>query len=202
MAFDVTHYRRQLQDLLPTGAAWSRGRDAMLTKLLTGLAAIFARIDGRADDLAAEAIPLSPVELLPEWERDTGLPDPCSGAYATTVEERQQAVRAKLTARGGQSKAYFIALAERLGYQIEIVEYRPFRCGVSSVGGPDRLGPHEQRFVWKVRVLGPRVTPFRVGQSRVGVDPLLKVTRAQDLECLFRRLGPAHMTLKFAYEGA
>lgn len=198
----LDHYRQALQGLLPTGTAWPRDRDAVLTRLLSGLGGLFAFAHRRADNLAAEAVPIAPMELLPDWERETGLPDPCTAAIATTVEERQQAVRAKLTGRGGLSRSYFIGLAERLGYQIEIVEFRPFRCGLSSVGGPDTLAPESIRHLWRVRVVGPRVTPFRVGQSAAGIDPLLKITRAEDLECILRRLGPAHLTLIVAYDGA
>ena len=52
----------------------------------------------------------------------------------------------------------------------------------------------------RVRVIGARLTPFRTGSSRCG-DALLKISRADDLECKLMRLKPAHTRLIFSYQG-
>lgn len=193
-------YLSQLQSLLPPGAAWAREPDAVLTRLLAALAAEYGRVDSRAVGLVAEADPRSTRELLADWERVCGLPDSCSSGIATTLQERRATVVSRLTATGGQSIAYFEALIESLGYEAEIEEFRPFVCGLGHCG--DTLnGPDTVRHVWAVRILGPRVTRFECGVSQAG-DSLCKISRAEDLECLLRRLRPAQTILIFSYEGA
>jgi uncharacterized protein YmfQ (DUF2313 family) len=77
--------------------------------------------------------------LLPDWERNWGLPDPCY-TEPTTIHDRQLALVQRMTMQGGQSRQFFIDLATALGYSISISEYRPFmvgidRCGDSRVTG-------------------------------------------------------------------
>lgn len=200
MAMTAEAYLSQLQALLPTGLAWPRGTDAILTRLLASFAAELARIDARSEKLLSESLPSSAYELLSEWEGDVGLPDACSTELASTVEERRQNVVSRLTMRGGASRAWFIAYAAALGYTITIDEFRPFVSGLSRCG--DVLnGGHSVRHQWRVNVPGPRYTAFRTGISQCG-DSLGKLTRADDLECRFRRLKPAHTTLIVSYKGA
>lgn len=186
---------------MPRGdVAWPIEEDAQDTRLLAGLAVEFARIDARVETLITESDPRSAHELLPAWEHLLGLPDKCNKGLTTTIPERREAVVAKLTMMGGASKAFFIALAASLGYDIIIDEFRPFICGLSRCG--DRLnGPASVRHVWRVRVSGPRFTPFRSGISQCG-DRLGKITRADDLECKLFTIKPAHTHLIFNYEGA
>lgn len=126
--------------------------------------------------------------------------DECAVIVPLSLQERRAAIMAKLTAQGGASKAYFIALAASMGYVIEIDEFRPFITGMSRCG--DRLnGGHAVRYQWRVRVVGARFTAFRAGASQCG-DLLGKIARAQDLECKFKRLKPAHSRLTVSYEGA
>lgn len=192
-------YLKQLQALLPTGRAWPRWEKATITKFLRGLAQELARVDQRIHDLIDESDPRTTRELLAGWERVAGLPDTCSSGLATTLQERRAALEAKLTARGGQSKAYYIALAAKMGYSIEIDNFRPFVCGLSRCGEVLNGGP-KVRYQWRVRVLGPRYTAFRAGMSQCG-DRLGKITRAADLECKLQRLKPAHSRLIVSYQG-
>ncbi len=193
-------YTAQLQALLPPGSAWPREEGAVLTDALRAQADGLARVDDRAVDLVNEADPRGAFELLADWERVTSLPDSCSAGINTTLQERRAAVVARWTATGGQSIGYFGDLIAGLGYSAIIEQFRPFICGRSRCG--DRLnGPHGIRHTWRVRIHGPRITWFRCGASRCG-DRLGKITRAEDLECLLRRLAPAHTSLIISYEGA
>lgn len=193
-------YHHLLLALLPSGAAWPRESDTVLSRLLAGLADGLGRGHERGEHLLDEADPRTTVEMLGDWETVAGLPDACSGAGETT-QERQAALVARITARGGQSVAYFAALASLLGYGVTVDEYRPFIAGASRCGGDALNGPAAVRHEWRVRVAGPRVTEFRGGVSRCG-ERLGSIARAADLECLLRRLAPAHTHLIFAYEGA
>lgn len=191
-------YLATLQELLPAGDAWPRDDDATLTKVLGGIAPSLARAHNRALELVEEADPRTTREMIGDWERCCGLPDECTPANATTLQERRAAVVAKLTHRGGQDGAYFLGLAEGLGYAVTIEEFRPFVCGLGRCG--DRLnGGHEVRYNWRVRILEPRVTWFRTGAS-APPDRLGKIDYAEDLECILNRLKPAHTQLVCAYE--
>ncbi len=65
------------------------------------------------------------------------------------------------------------------------------------------IGPPEIRHVWRVRVSNSVLEWFRLGEGggEVGVDPHVWFGRAEELECVFRRLKPAHTSLVFNYEG-
>lgn len=197
---DAAAYLAQLQALLPPGKAWPRTATATLTKLLSAWAEELARVDSRAGNLLDECDPRTAFEMLPDWERICGLPDSCSAELATTLQERRAAVVAKLTAIGGNTKAYFVALATAMGYAVEIDVFRPFVTGLSRCGAPLN-GGHAVRYIWRVRVVGPRYTAFRTGASQCG-DLLGKIVRAEDLECKLKRLKPAHTNLIVSYEGA
>lgn len=181
MSMTAEQYLRQLQALLPTGAAWTREPAAELTKLLRGLAEELARIDQRAEQLLSEADPRTTTEMIDEWERSLGLPDPCTGPLAT-LQERRAAVTAKLTAIGQQSPAYFIALAATLGFSVTIdeqVDADPFK--------------------WRVNAPTETIRSFRAGQSTAG--EALRTWGNALLECAISRLSPAHTQVVFGYGG-
>jgi len=220
-------YGRAFASLLPRGAAWPRAIGSVLTRTLRGLAEHLGRFDGRADDLLRrEADPRFTAEMLTDWERVAGLPDPCFPA-TLTLAERRAALVARLTARGGQSKAYFLSLAKTLGYHTDVPnglqlpfqvpaqvhgslitqirEFSPFMCGVSRCGDPLwQVGHMTMRFYWEVIVPGARTTWFRCGGDggRCGQDPHVRIARAEDLECVFRRYKPAQTEIIFNYAGA
>jgi len=202
-------YARALAALLPRGPAWPRDPDTTLMRLMGGMAAIWADIDGRAGDLLErESDPRAPLELLPEWERAFGLPESCT-AEPLTIEARQQALVTKMVSIGGQSRAFFLGVAEGLGYDIRITEHAPFMAGMSRCGDTRdeygdwrwEVGPPEIRFWWTVRVTGMRVMWFRTGGGggQCGIDPMVRISLATDLECLLRRWKPAHTDLVFDY---
>ena len=192
-------YLREQQQLLPYGHAWTREEGSWLTRLLRGLARVWAHVHNRAAKLIEEADPYTTLELLPDWERNLGLPDECTKG-ADTLQERRMAVVEKLLDEGRQDIAFFYELAELLGYSITIIEYRPFITGLARCG--DRLnGGHTVRYYWTVTVHGPRVTLFRTGVS-MPPEHLGTIRRADDLECRFRIYAHAHTILIFNYETA
>lgn len=206
-ADDYTH---GLADLLPTGPAWPRDPADVLWTALGGLMGIFGYFDGRAADLLEiESDPRSTVELLPDWERNFGLPDDCAATEQLSIADRQTALVQKMTTIGGQSRAFFIEAAARIGYTITISEYSPFMVGVSQVGDTRdaqgdyrwQLGPVTIRFYWTVHVADARLTWFRCGGGggQCGVDPMLIIGLATDLECLLRRWKPGHTEIVFDY---
>lgn len=194
MGMSAAEYLSQLQALLPQGPAWPRDEDATLTQLLAALAEEFARVDLRAENLLDEADPRTTAEMLWDWERVAGLPDPCVIA-AQTTQERRAALVAKLTNIGGQSRQYFIDLAAALGYTITITEFHPFRVDESAAG--DALHGDDWAFAWRVNAPATTIREFRVSESTVG-DPL-RIWGNELLECALSRLKPAHTHALFGY---
>lgn len=127
-------YGDALAKLLPTGQAWPRERSSVLMRVVAGLCKVWGFVDGRAADLLErEADPRSTVELLSDWERNWGLPDPCF-AQPLTVADRQIMLVQKMTLLGAQSRAFFVDVMAQVGHEIQIREWSPFMAGVSRVG--------------------------------------------------------------------
>jgi uncharacterized protein YmfQ (DUF2313 family) len=202
-------YADALAALLPPGLAWPREPETVLMTALRGLAQVFGFFDSRAADLLErESDPRRTVELLPDWERNWGLPDPCI-AEPLTIADRQIALVTKMTLLGGQSRQFFVDASARIGYKIRITEYAPFMCGVSRCGDTRdqwgdwrwEIGPPEMRFYWTVHIDKARLSWFRASSGQAGVDPHLRIGIATDLECLLRRWKPGHSDIVFDYSG-
>lgn len=191
----VRAYADQLWALLPQGLAWRRAPETVLDRLLQGTAGELARVDKRAEDMLREADPRSTNELLVDWERICGLPDPCVGELRT-VGERRAAVVQRLTQQIGQSPAFFVALALALGYSVTIEEFHPFLVDRSRVGEPLTDGPWIH--TWKVHAPVHTIRDFVVETSRAG-EPL-RAWGNQLLECAMLRHRPAHTHVLFAYD--
>jgi uncharacterized protein YmfQ (DUF2313 family) len=167
------HVRRSGDDyavafsaLLPRGAAWPREPETVLMSLIAGMAQIWGDpVDKRAADLLEqESDPRTTVELLPDWERNWGLPDPCF-AEPLSVHDRQVALVQRMTIEGGQSRQFFVDVAAQLGYTITITEYRPFMTGIDKVGDNRVIGTGATMFdQFDYIILNPLGTPVQAGQ--------------------------------------
>lgn len=124
--FSVNDYVGALQALFPRGFAWPRDPDATLTATLHGLASAYYRTNAAAIDLLEVSFPATVDDLLPEWNESLGLPG-VFGYTGTDLPTQQAQVVAALTDSGGQSAAYFIALAAGLGLTITINGFRATR---------------------------------------------------------------------------
>ena len=152
-------YADAMQALLPLGQAWPRANESALMRVVRGLCRIWGDFEMRASTLLeVESDPRSTIELLPDWERNWGLPDPCY-TEPQSIAERQLALVMRMTMEGGQSRQFFIDVAAMIGYTITITEYRPFfiamdRCGDSRVYGV--VPPDPMRNEWNQPILNPR----------------------------------------------
>jgi uncharacterized protein YmfQ (DUF2313 family) len=211
----AVEYAAGFNNLLPTGPAWPREPDAVLQKVVSGLAGIWG---DPVENLAAllltrESDPRATITLLTDWERAWGLPDPCA-PVPTSITERHQALVAKMTLLGGQSRAFFIEDAAAIGYTITIDEYSPFMCGISSVGDTRflnaaigdsatryrwEIGSPDMRFYWTANVNSVRETYFHCAGGECGITPLLGFSLPIDLECMLMRWKPAHTDVIFNY---
>ncbi len=154
---------------------------------------VYQRQAARAAYLLQDAFPVTPIELLPEWEDTLGLPDPCAGP-SPSLQVRQQQVAARFVASGGQTTAYFISVAATLGYPITITEFAPFRVG-QTVGQP--LYGDAWAHAWQVNAPTFTITRFEVGRDTVG--EALASWGNTVLQCELNRLKPAQTTLLFNY---
>lgn len=192
--FAVADFQAALWNLMPRGRAWSRGTGSTQDAVVACLAPSYQRQCSAAINLLAAAFPATAVDMIPEWQLTLGLPDPCAGPAPTLVQQRKQIV-ARLTNSGGQSAAYFVALAAQLGYAVTVTNNAPFRCGQSRCG--QALGGQEWYFAWNIHTPQYTVNPFLAGQSTAG-DPLSSTGNAV-LQCELLAAAPAHTVLQFTY---
>ena len=210
---------------LPTGPVWPRDPDTTQRAAIEALMPTYQRSWSLACDLPAETFPASCVYLLPDWESSLGLPDPCAGPNPT-IAQRQAHVVARLTQSSGPSMPSLMAFAAALGggginlltgedgqvltaedgtslaaltggYQITITEFAPSRLGVFRLG--QRLQSAQWAHVWQITTPAVVVTPFRLGQGRLGER--FQTWGSSVLECEMQRIKPAHTILRFAYTG-
>lgn len=141
--------------LLAPGWALPRDPGSVLGRLLSAPAAELARVEGRAGALLDEADPRVAADLLPDWERAAGLPDPCLGPAPTIAQRRARLVQ-QLTQTRGQSRQFLARVATSLlgGGDLRIALLapglllaplrldRPHPAGaqVAVLGGPAQLG--------------------------------------------------------------
>lgn len=202
-------YATELAELLPFGIAWPRHRHSVLMRTVAGLAKIWAYVDGRASDLLErETDPRFTLDLIGEWERAFGLPDECLSP-TTNLQVRRVRLLQRMTLLGGQSRAFYIAVARQLGYEIKIREYAPFVTGISRCGAKLdetdhyrwQVGPPENRFYWTVAPSNTQLRRFRAGAGMCGIDPLLDIFAFDDLECTLDRIKPGHTAIIYDYSG-
>ena len=185
MTVNVTvdiHVRRSGDDygtafltLLPQGQAWPKHPGTTLDLACRGLAEYWGDVDSSAADLLERESdprytlppqpPAQPSGLLPDWERNWGLPDPCYTA-PQTIAERQLALIMRMTMQGAQSREFFIGVAARLGYTIAITEYRTFVVGIDGCGDCRVIGDGSDPMYnkWGQPILNPIGVPVADGE--------------------------------------
>jgi len=195
LALTPDDFRQGVGGLIPRGYAWNVSPDTVQGQTWSGIGAAVHELHARAGILSEqESDPARTVELLADWERAYGLPDHCSPLNAT-IQQRQAALVARIASQGGQSIAYYVAVAAALGYAITITEFRPFRVSRSRVG--DALLGVPWLHTWRVNAPTVTMRYFRVGHSTVG-EPL-RTWGNSELQCRLGQLAPAHTVLQFSY---
>lgn len=186
------NYRELLGLLLPPEAYDPNGKQLSAEQSAEGNA--LQKAQDAAVRVAKGIVPLTPNELLPDWERLLGL----TPAPGTPVQARLTQVKAKINETGGLSIPYFINLAKSLGYTITIDEPQPFRVGINGMG--DALYTRDTIWIWRVNVWNTQnpVYHFRTGLSAMGER--LMAFGQSSLEATFQDLKPAHTFCHFVYK--
>lgn len=191
MPHSVSDYRDALLALLPRGDAWPTDPESELGKLMHGIAEEFARLDQRAQDLLTESHPSQTFELFSEWENEYGLPDSCT--VDPSFQQRLAALIQKYQMQGGQSREFFLSVAEALGYDISITEQSERVFGADF--GTD-YASSDLNWVLQINALLINY------QERSFGAPFGDTYRAwgnSGLECAFNRLVHAHRYVVYSY---
>ncbi len=177
VTYSADDYLAAMMSLGHRGRAWPIEPGTVRAAVMTGLAQSYVRSGARAVNLIVDASPATTNELLPEWEKSLGLPDPCTPLNPSTAQ-RKAAVLAKFIAFGGQSADYYIAVAAALGYTITITELpTPYH--------------------WRINAPTLTVSYFELNSGVCG-DYFWTAGNAE-FECRIRQIMPAHTVLTFSY---
>lgn len=180
--------------LQPSGPAWPREGDNMGARIHPPTAAAMATWHARINEMVDEADARTTSELLTDWERVVGLPDPCLTA-PTSTDERRRRVAARLVYQGGQSATFFIGLLGRLGYSASTVTtFAPMKCGSKCNAALNQGG---WRNGWRVGVQAAANKKAMKVSGRCN-DPLAS-WGDPGLACLLARYKPAHTVLLISY---
>ena len=186
-------FQQAMLRLLPSGRVWRRDPDSNLSAVILALAPTYTSSTAAAAQVLIDASPATTQNLLVEWENSLGLPDPCT-ATNPSIEQRQAAVRAKWGARGALTPAYFIALADALGFAITITEFSPFAVDMNC--DAPLLEP-EWAFTWQVNA--PQIVTFYFSVEDSSVDDPLETYDAGELVCRITRDAPAGTLVLFVF---
>jgi len=166
---------------LPRGALWRFDETARFSAFLLATGEELARLQGRLLDLLETETDWAITdELLADWERVAGLPDPCNDNPPTDAATRRQLLKAKITATGGQSPSYFKNLADAITGE---------DCTITEFGDP---------WVWDVEVPNNDVDSFQAGDP--AGTPLAQYSpEVTDLLCQFDTMKPAHTRITYTF---
>jgi uncharacterized protein YmfQ (DUF2313 family) len=177
-------YARQMKQLLPWGSIWPFSPSSWLSTLLVGFGDELARIDARAEDVVNEWDPSTAVQMLEDWERVLGLPEP-GQKLSPITGERQIAATLKYLSRGGATPVYFEALAARLGFVATVTETatHTWTMIVDLASSP--------------AAYTLRTAQFRSGSARSG--DRVSNRSVDELERVIKKAKPAHTVALFVY---
>ena len=177
----------QICKLLPSGQAWIKAPSTNLYRTV----ALFAGALQRAIDFCAYAqrdtFPTTCVDSLSAWQSSCNLPDPLCPPL-TTQQQFQQMV-SRVENLGGQSPAYFVQVAAKIGYTITIQECAQARAGLSRAGQAQSWYVGGD-FVWIVNVANAALYQFRAGLNRAG-QPLDTASDTRWLQYELDRIAPS-----------
>lgn len=172
--------------------------DASAPNVAIELAAEGAALDlaqWSADQILLEMDPHTCTVTFADWERVYGLPEAyvlAAGGEQSSAE-RRAALVAKVTMLGGQTKAFYISLAAKLGYTITITEMVVHSTEQDTEAA---ITDEQYRFIW---VVNSELYNLRESTTEDDTEMATVVWGNVLLEWAIRRYQPAHHYVIFAY---
>lgn len=185
-------FKQQLKKLLPYGPAWDTEESLLADKMVEAWAQEYARIHADIERLVEEADPRTTLELLSDYERIFGLPTDCMVGIDQTIQQRRNALIAQMVSVGGQSRAYFTALAAAAGYTISITEFSPHTF-LADFAYP--FYGTDWAYAWQVNGVSFGVVIYFFFNG--GFNEPFASWDANLLTCLINRFKPAHTVVLY-----
>lgn len=192
-------FQQAALNLLPRGWAFLRDLNLIRSKFFGAVGDMFASTHANITNITdVELFPPTTQALLPDFEAEYQLPEPCT-PLPQSYEQRIVALVGKITDIGSLSKQKFIDLAAALGFEITITEFLP-SSGVGTCIGlctDPVLGP-SWRFAWQVNA--PETTYSVMTCVGLCTDPL-RSWGNEPLECAIKRKNRPSRFVLFSYGG-
>lgn len=192
-----------LQRHLPTGWLWDAFRvpGKLMYRLLVAFSLAYEDMTAALCHLAVELNPFTTEQLIEEWERACGLPDPCL-PKATTLEERRAWVIFRLAKRKWTTAGDWHDLAALFGLTISITPgwyvQRPALYDARYPKRYDRF-PKLGRFRVYIDVDGMNFGGYDYGKDGRGdgypVPYGLSVQGLDGFMCMIDRVRPANVVV-------
>lgn len=180
------------------GKTFSKYKGSYWQKLLSSILVEVKRIRDEICELRGEVIPSKTVKLIDEHEIEYGLPEPCNLIAPTDFEARKKELIRKVNSSGGNYINYFRDLAARLGIDVIITEdpsTQSFLSGRNKSG--DKIWGSIWLFTWYIEVQNVNINVFLSGQNQSGTP--LRWWGAEEIECFFNLLKPAHTNISIKF---
>lgn len=182
-------YYQQLKALMPKGVAWVDE-----DPVLRAVASECAVLHWRTDRLFIESIPTRAEQMLGEWEKDWGLPDPCF--TDTSISARRANLVAKVRNNSVPNRGFVLAVLKDLGYPNAELEHP--QCLRAGFRAGERVYSENWHYVVIVKTNSQQVQikPMRAG-DRAGSR--LYKWGDDVLNCYLKKLFQAHIKVLVAY---
>ena len=195
----VEEHTDSLVQYLPGGPLFdARNEQASnLRKLFTGLAYESKRAEDFMNDISVEHDINCSQNLIREWEKAVGIPDSCFPGTGS-LEIRRQHILIKLSSLGVSTAKGFIDLAALFGFRALIPSaslYGIFPLAFPIAFYSDPMTARFTMLVYLDQQNVPEVFPFEV--TKFPIPFFSNVSNI--IECLFRKLAPANVIVKFQY---
>lgn len=173
----------------------SRRPDSNFGMMLLPQATEISRWEGEAEAMIPEIDPRRCFYTLPDWEAEMG-PDPYGvDTSGFDTGQMQQYLYQRLTMKGGQSPAYYEALAASFGVMITITEIQQSIYGGARYGSRYCNSPNQ--FAWLVTMPETTTSYARYGSARYG-DRYSSYT-PNPVQAIIAAQAPAHTQPVFSY---